>query len=151
MHPAMEEKNITIQLHGIEIVEKWYKAIPIQLQVQDFKFDWVVKAGVDGDRKLLIVWLDISIRKGDEPQVLSRLTTATAFQLPDLEQDLPKLENGTYTIPHDLDTMVKSVALSTARGILFSELRGTVFHHAILPLIQLPLPQAVSIDDTTTG
>lgn len=139
----MEVKNLTIRLHGIEIVEKSLTATPLPPENQEFNFDFDAKSGIDTDRKLLVVLLELSIRKGNEPNVIAKLTTATAFELPNIDQELPKLENGQYGIPNELDAMVKSIAISTARGILFSEFRGTPLHKAFLPLIQLPTAQPI--------
>lgn len=125
------------------MIEKSYTETEPPPENQEFKFDFNAKGAIDPDRKLLIVLLDISIRKGDEPKVLAKLTTAIAFEMPNMEQELPKQENGQYGIPPELDTLVKSVSISTARGILFSELRGTPLHRAILPLIQLPIAQPI--------
>jgi hypothetical protein len=139
----MEVKNYTLRLHGLEIIEKSYFAIAPPPENQEFNFDFNAKAGVDPDRKLVIILIELSVRKIDDQNVLSKLTTATAFEMPNLEQDLIKQENGQYGVPPELDTMFKSIALSTARGILFSELRGTPLHRAILPLIQLPVAQPI--------
>lgn len=139
----MEMKNITIRLHGIELMERSYMNIAPPPEDHEFKFDFSMKAGIDPDRKLIVVLTELLLKKGDEAALLAKLVVATAFELPNIEEELPKLENGQYGIPDELDMMVKSISLSTARGILFSELRGTPFHKAYLPLIQLPLAHPV--------
>jgi hypothetical protein len=35
----------------------------------------------------------------------------------------------------DIENLLKSIAISTMRGIIFSDLRGTILHNAILPLV----------------
>lgn len=139
----MEVKNFSIRLHGLEIVEKMYKVTEPIPENQVFNFDFTAKAGIDEDRKLLVVLLELTTRKGDDTNAIAKLTTATAFEMPNLSQELQKGENGIYTIPNELDMLVKSIAISTARGILFSELRGTPLHRALLPLIQLPIAQSL--------
>ena len=38
-------------------------------------------------------------------------------------------------LPQEFITLLNSIALSTTRGVMFSQFRGTVLHNAILPII----------------
>ena len=43
----------------------------------------------------------------------------------------------TFELPDGLADILNSVALSTARGIMFSEFKGTLLHHAFLPIVDV--------------
>jgi hypothetical protein len=51
------------------------------------------------------------------------------------EDTLKKDEDDKYIIPGDLEGMLKQISISTIRGFMFSEFRGTHLHKAILPIL----------------
>ena len=44
-------------------------------------------------------------------------------------------DNKQFDFPNDFISTVNSISISTARGIMFSQLKGTFLHNAILPIL----------------
>ena len=83
---------------------------------------------------------DITINELDNQAKLAFFKTICLFEFPEFDAHFTKREDNNFDIPVDLEIMLKSVSISTARGVVFSELRGTYLHGAILPLIDIATP-----------
>lgn len=69
----------------------------------------------------------------DGGKVIATLTVTCTFSIPNLDQY--KNTEGKLVIPNDFILLLNTVTIGTARGMMFSEFRGTFLHDAILPVI----------------
>lgn len=131
----MEKKTVNIRVHGIDLIEKnLYRAV---IKDSDqFLFDTKVQTAVNNEQSLVVVFASVDVRRHDGNDLLANLVCGFGFQI-DNFQDFGKDVNGSYIIPPEIETMLRNISISTLRGILFSELKGTPLHRAILPIISL--------------
>lgn len=64
---------------------------------------------------------------------VGKLKAAFTFEFSHLEKITEALKDGDQKISDELLMSIYPIALSTMRGILYSQWRGTFLHHAILP------------------
>lgn len=69
----------------------------------------------------------------DDQTVIATLTVICTFAIPNLSQY--KNNEGVVVIPSDFILLLNTVTIGTARGMMFSEFRGTFLHEAIVPVI----------------
>jgi hypothetical protein len=131
----MEKKSIGSRIHGIDLLEKLLIRTDVQ-EKEDFNFDIKMQSALDHNRKLVIVLVDVVIKKSNEATPVAKFATATGFDVVDFDIVFAPVEDK-ITIPIDLENLFKSICISTMRGIIFSELRGTILGGAIMPIIGL--------------
>ena len=62
---------------------------------------------------------------------------ACLLQVDEFDNKILLNESKLYVIPPQLETIIRTVSVSTARGILYSELRGMYLHNVILPVVYM--------------
>jgi len=136
----MSDKEFKINFSGIEIMAKSINEPPILENgaALSFTFNFNIDLRVVAQQKIAIVKTDITITDIDRDlRQLAAFKMACIFQLPDFETIFTKQEENKYDMPVDLEIILKSASLSSVRGIIFYELRGTYMQGAILPLVDL--------------
>lgn len=141
----MENESIRYSLQGIEIIAKFMEQMPPTGIIQRFKFDIKVETKVQADTNLVIPFVTITIRNEETLQVLALFTIACLFRIEEFEKKiLLDPVNKLYNIPPRLESVISPISISTTRGIVFSELKGTYLHKAIVPVVfmkTLPEPK----------
>lgn len=123
-------KNISINEFAIVRPQEEIK------QGQAFNFDIKFNHSVVIEQSLVNVITTVSIFGSDKNKIFSRLQTVSGFQINQPEfasQD----KDGNLTLDKSIAADINTVALSTTRGILFSQLRGTYLHNALLPIVDM--------------
>ncbi|HEY1017918.1 MAG TPA: hypothetical protein VGE25_02925 [Sediminibacterium sp.] len=138
----MKEKFLRIKIDGIEILDKKLNQVKSISEDQEFRFEIKAQLSAQVEKRLAIVFSQVNIKKDDDDTILASLTIACGFSIPEIEEHF-LIEKSGVKIPKEIDLMLRSMTISTMRGILFSELRGTVLHKAYLPMIA---PQTMTID-----
>lgn len=131
-----QSKSYTYRLQGIDIVEKQlFRTEPGP--VTTYNFNVRTQSAIDEIRKLIIVAIEVTVTKVDDTHTIAHFLVALGFEVIDFENILPRDSNNLISVPIELENALKAISISTVRGIIFSELRGTVMHSAIMPIIQM--------------
>jgi hypothetical protein len=136
----MAEQVYNIKIIRIDIVDKAILRTPIEIKETDeFRFDLKTQSVRIGTEKdTLGTFVSVSVSLLDKPEVkLGLLTIVVVFQINDFDITFQPNEKNEYIIPNELENVLKSVSVSTTRGVLYSEFRGTPLHRAVLPIIML--------------
>jgi len=134
----MSEKRYEIKFLAIELVSKSLGEPPKEkIEELEFTFTFLVDLRVHPERKIAAVITDTTILKVLDKEQVAFFKILCAFELPDFDQIFKKVDENKYDTPVELEILLKSTGLSTMRGIIYSELRGTYLQNAILPLIDI--------------
>ena len=133
----MNEEPIGFRFTQIHIVSKNMATIPFTEPQSSYNFDIKVAFKVNADHALVMPHVYINIQKNDKSETLASFEVAYVFEIIDFENVIKLNENNLYDIPKQLEDTIKPVCISTTRGIIFSELRGTYLHNAILPVVYM--------------
>lgn len=138
----MEQQGVHIKIQTIELLSKSMSQRPASFEdvPSEFSFDIHANTSLNPKGKLIITVVDVTIREKDNEQHFAHFKVGLGFEIGNFESVIVQKDHSIYDIPSDLDVLVKTVAISTTRGIIFSELRGTYLYNAILPVILLPQP-----------
>jgi hypothetical protein len=138
----MSEQNYNIKFASIELVSKSLIHPPILSPDQplNYVFNFLVDIKLDVNRKIAIVVSDFGINEVTQNLILGSFKILCLFEFPEFEKVFKKVGDNLYDVPMDIEILLKSTAVATSRGIIFSELRGTYLHSAILPLIDVITP-----------
>lgn len=131
----MEQRDYNIRFHGVDIIEKClYKLSVTEEDV--FFFEVKSQSLVDSAQKLIVTFVEVNIKKANSSEIIAAIICGFGYVVENFENSLEKNEESNYIIPSELEKMLRDVSISTMRGIMFSEFRGTQLHKAILPLIK---------------
>ena len=78
--------------------------------------------------------VDVVMVEGDKRTVQASIKVSCVFELQEVTPFVSD-ETGEVELANRLIVSINSVAISTVRGILFSELKGTFLHGVNLPLV----------------
>jgi hypothetical protein len=129
----MSPTNYIFSLIKIDLLEKsmdW----EICESKQDGEFDcqFGMEISITTDENISNHRIKVNVIQG-EGRVIATLTVTCTFSIPNLDQY--KNSDGKLIIPNDFILLLNTVTIGTARGMMFSEFRGTFLHDAILPVI----------------
>ena len=132
----MEDVVIQYRMHGIDLLEKHIYRRETSLETV-YHFNVRTESGVDPKTKVVVIAIEINISKKDDGLLCAQFKMVFAFGIKDFDNVMKKNHNGIFIIPKNLENPLKSISISTARGIVFSELSGTNFIGAILPIVPI--------------
>lgn len=132
-----DQVSISFGLREIELIESKLahpdKKLPDDITFH-FNLDIEYRVFPDKERVLVLTKVRVS-NEEDKEMELGKITTSCAFEIKELEKWVDDQER--LVLPQDLKTTLNSVALSTTRGVLYSEYRGTFLDKALIPLIDV--------------
>ncbi|MEQ9230881.1 MAG: hypothetical protein RIF46_09355, partial [Cyclobacteriaceae bacterium] len=99
-----------------------------------FLFDINVETKFRTEDQLMIAICSVNVSDHETKSHLGNVKTAIAFYIENWT-DLFNAKTNKLTIPNDLNVMFHSIIISTTRGIMFSQFRGTYLHNAFLPVV----------------
>jgi len=132
----VQEVNLSMQLLNIELLEFTLtrQTKPFE-ENQPVNFQVGMEQRFDLPNKIAFVATVITIVDNiEEANVLAKITTSCNFSIENLE-GFTNSETRKVLLPELFITTLNAVSISTTRGILFSELRGTHLHGAVLPVM----------------
>lgn len=128
-------KPVSFQLKGIELLDFCFnhpkKQIPAQIV---FNFEIKIEHKILADNNFIAVVVSIDINSDQRDTKLGSIMVSCIFELPELKEYIdPK--NNAPKLPEEFLTTINSIGISTVRGVMFSQFRGTFLHNAILPVV----------------
>lgn len=137
----MNNEPIGFRFSGIQILSKNYSSAPTDFdQSNGMSFTVLVETRTDEAKKVISPIVYVKILYGvdadvEKPIELASFGVAYYFEINDFEKVIVKNEENAFIIPQQLDLTIKPAVISTTRGIIYSELRGTYLHNAIMPIV----------------
>ncbi|WP_121966506.1 hypothetical protein [Myroides sp. N17-2] len=107
------------------------EALAYSDNIFEFKLDIEHRFALD--EELILVVLQGHILSSDKVE-LAVVEANMFYKVPNLKNFENKKEQ-IMELPAEFITMLHSMSVSTLRGIMFSQFRGTNLHHAILPVL----------------
>jgi hypothetical protein len=135
----MEKQGARLRFAGIELMGKQILERPegatIAPSTESFNFDIIAESKISPEEKRLIVKTTIKVSEIGKEIILASFVTLCAFHVENFDESILKIDDANYEIPIDADVVIKSVSVSTTRGIMYSEVRGTFLYNMVLPII----------------
>lgn len=138
----MSNLKIQMKFTAIELIEKSMAYSPPSIPQDNiqYNFNYRIDIKLDQPQKIVVSICDITIVYANDPSIkFAYFKTICAFEFPEFDEIFKRVGDK-FDIPVDIEILLKSTGLSTTRGIIFSELRGTYLHNAVMPLVDLITP-----------
>lgn len=133
----MQENQNTIpfQIVGVELLDFEMSSPKEQLpQNTMFQYDINLQHRLNLENNLVIVICSVSIFFESKNQMMGKIRSSCIFSVEELNDYVDEVTKS-MTFPKEFIDKINGETISTARGIMFSQFRGTYLHNAVLPAI----------------
>jgi hypothetical protein len=132
---SKKKESITFSLKAVELLD--FSMNHPQKPLIDnklFHFDIKLEHKLNNENKLLIsvIYIDLFNEKRDLK--LGTVVTSCVFEIANFS-DFVDTVNNKINFPDDFLVTINAITISTARGVMFSQFRGTYLHNALLPIL----------------
>ena|ERR1035437_6620463 len=141
------EHQINFRFVSIQVMSKRVDELKIENLGKAFNFQVTVETKVQPAGKLVIPYIYVKIMCVGNTESIADFTIACAFYIEEFEKVILLNDEGVYTVPQDFDNLIRPISISTARGVIASDLRGTYLQNAIMPVIFMDQLKAVPKED----
>jgi hypothetical protein len=143
----MDNPQAKIKFKGIELLSINMVRRPdnIAILATNFHFEVNAELRVNPELKIILIIVDINIRELNQEELRASISVGCVFDVDNFDEVIKKQNETLYNVPPELDALLKSVSISTTRGIMHSEFKGTYLGNAVLPVIILPAIQNTSL------
>jgi hypothetical protein len=129
----MPGKEIKFQLEGIEILEVNLKHPEVALPVpRKYNFNTKIKTALNPAQKQFHVIPEVTVIYDEDKSVHASIKVALTFEIDNFADF--KSDEG-FDFPDQFLVSMVSISISTLRGIMYSQFRGTFLNNTILPII----------------
>lgn len=135
MKNTIIEQQFAFQVKGIELLDLKLNMPEQPLPVQNtFHFNINLEQRINTELKLIIVMVAVDVLNEDKKTLLASMKASCIFEVANIDEFLT--ENAQQVaLPDNILVMLNSVSISTIRGLMFAQFKGTFLHNAILPII----------------
>lgn len=141
------EEQINFRFASIHVISKRFDELKKEDVGKPFNFQVTLETRVQALQRLVIPYVYVKIMFENNPKSVASFTIACAFQIDEFEKFILANEDGTYVVPDHFDALIRPISISTARGVIASDLRGTYLENAIMPVIFMDQLKAVPKED----
>jgi len=134
---SKEETQFEVRFIGLELIEKTLIEPKDVEPNSKFVFRYTADFKLSIEKKIAWVMTEVKIIEETTQLQLANFKGLSVFGFPYFEKVFTILKDDMYDVPVELEIYLKNEGLSTMRGILYSELRGTYLSKAVLPLIDV--------------
>lgn len=131
----MEQINVNFQIKGIELLEMNLKhpQIPLELE-RTYNFNINIEQRINNEEKLVIVVTSVNIIHEEDQQCHASIKTSCIFLIENFK-DFIVANTNQVNLPDQFVVTLNSISLSTTRGIMFTNFKGTFMHNVFLPIV----------------
>ncbi len=140
----IEEINIPFQIKNIEILEvNLAFPGPMIKENNTFHYNINLQHRINQKNKLIFIDTSIEILHQDKKTKLGFIKATCVYFVETLLDYKSDIEEKLIDLPQAFLNTLNSISISTTRGLMFSNFRGTFLHNAVLPIID---PQAFTAE-----
>lgn len=148
----MTEEQASIELINfrfttIQIISKRVAEMQPEILNKPFNFQITVEIKVQAPSKLVIAYVYVKILFEGNSESVADFTVACGFQIDEFAEYIKTNDAGIAIIPQHFDELIRPISISTARGVIYSDLRGTYLQNAIMPVIFMDQFKSVSNEE----
>ncbi len=131
-----ESQKIELQIKGVEVLDFMIKTPNTKiLEGNAYQFEIKIEHTSQEDKDLLFVICMVKIHDKQKENLYCQIRTSCAYLIQGLHR-FKDLESNKIKLPTNLMNMLNSSSVSTTRGVLHCNLKGTFLHNATLPMVQ---------------
>ncbi len=127
--------ELTFQIKGVELLE--FELTPPLKALKPhtvFHYNVSLEHKVNKENKLVFVTVRVNIMLEDKKTLAGKTGVSCIFSVTNFDE-IVKYENDNIKFSDNIIEILNSISISTARGVMATNFRGTYLHNAVLPLV----------------
>lgn len=135
MKKNIQKEDVKFQLKGIELLDVHvdYPKMPLKGLVT-FKFNINVEIKIINETRRVVEIVSVDIFDNKSVNRFGFIKIGCEYGIENFDSFI-NAETNKADFPKQFITIINSISISTVRGVMFSQFRGTFLHGAILPII----------------
>ncbi len=135
MNENQEQQAVSYKLSAVELLNMEMKH-PQQdnVDLSTFHFDLKLQHRVNTEKQLVFVITTINVMNQDKSVQMAMMQTSCILEVQNIQQLVDSENNVKF--PNSFLDEINSISISTTRGIMYSEFKGTFLHKAFLPVFK---------------
>ncbi len=135
MSNTTQNQPVTYRISALEMLNLEIKH-PRQdnMDFNTFHFDLKLQHRINAEKSLVFVITNIDIMDKDKSTQVGHIETSCIFHVENFSEYIG--EDNQARFPDAFISEINSMAISTTRGMMFSEFKGTFMHKAVLPIFK---------------
>ena len=135
MSNNQQNQPVTYRISALEMLNLEIKhPKQEQMDLNTFHFDLKLQHRINAEKSLVFVITNIDIMDKDKTTQVGYIETSCIFHVENFSDYMG--EDNQARFPDSFISEINSMAISTTRGMMFSELKGTFLHKAVLPIFK---------------
>jgi hypothetical protein len=136
MTKVQKPNTISFNIKGIDIIDFniTLPADPLQQEIKSFNFNITSEQKISIEQKLVYTVISIEIFNDNFETKLGSFRSAIIFEITNFDDFIDK-NTQNFKLPDDITMVLNSVSISTTRGLMFSQFKGTFLNNAFLPIV----------------
>jgi len=135
MSKSAQPETFSFSIKGIEIlgINLIFPSPDIK-DIKTFNFNINAEQKISTENNILLNFITVDILKEDNESKLGSINVNIIFEIVNFEEFIDK-KTKNVILPAEVLMVMNSISISTTRGVMFSQFKGTHLHNAILPVI----------------
>ena len=130
-----QNQKVTYRISALELLNLEIKhPKQDQMDLNTFHFDLKLQHRINAEKQLVFVITSINILDKDKTTQVGYLETSCIFHVENFKEF--QGDDNQMKFPDSFISEINAMAISTTRGIMFAEFKGTFLHKAVLPVFQ---------------
>ncbi len=135
MTKESNQTGITYKINAVELLNLTMQHPTDQnVNYNAFHFDMKLQHRVNDENKLVFVITNVTVKSQDKQVEMATLQSSCIFEVENFEN--LKGQDQKIQFPQEFLDEINAMSISTTRGIMYSEFKGTFLHKAILPVFK---------------
>ena len=135
MSKSAQSEKFTFSIKGIEILDFNLIYPPPDIKdIKTFNFNINAEQKISIENNILLNLITVDILNEDNVTKLGSIKVNLIFEIANFEEFIDE-KTKNLILPGEVLLVMNSLSISTTRGVMFSQFKGTHLHNAILPVI----------------
>lgn len=134
--------QLMLRMKGVELMRSQINPQPVNFSAKEFQFTVNVENRLEPVQKVAIIVTSVDVKSDNNPEIHASLSSACIYGVDNFDEIFKKVDDEKYDTPDQVMFTLVSISLSTLRGILYEQFRGTYLHQAYLPIMDPKLFKA---------
>jgi hypothetical protein len=124
-----------LRIKGVELLKTQINLPSPEFSPKEFQFNIDLETRFDPVQKIAIIVTSSEVKADSKPELLAVVSSACIFGIDNFDEVFKIVSEDKIDAPDEIMYILISISISTMRGVMFEQFRGTYLHGAVLPII----------------
>jgi len=127
--------QLKLSIKRVELIKSQINPVVPNFHAKEFQFTLHLETRLDPTQRLVFVTTSADVKADNKPEMLASVSSACIYGVENFDEVFKKSGDMYDIVDDQLMFPLLSISISTLRGIMFEQFRGTYLHQAYVPII----------------